>query len=264
MSIDMKISRYFIILLINSVFVLSLISGCLNNKSGESEFLPNPEIRFTPALTLIITNKYLEKSEIGNCEVVFSKTADMQNPFYRTRIGNQNWPEMKFYTENVTAGDVFYAGIFVDYDTNLEPTIGIDPIGGGYANFLDSKLDGKIEISKFNPTTVEIKLLKPIKGLAPGMNCLGTTTKPAFSWSKPAGINLFEITVYHPDKSYVYWRARTYKNALTYGDIDYSSGDIEMSAMKQIPADEKSWWCLKGYDINNELWAYSKSLNFLP
>jgi len=263
MKIKTIFNKFFILFLLNSFFVLSFISGCLNKSDNESNFTPNSEVRFTPSLSLLITNKYLTQAEIANCEIIFSKTADMQTPFYRTRIGNQKWPEMKFYTENVKAGDIFYAGIFVDYDANLEPTIGTDPIGGAYANFLDSKLDGKIEILKDLPTKIELKLLQPIKNLSPGANYLGTTTKPSFSWSKPSGVNLFELTVYHPDKSYVYWRMRTYKNEVKYGDIDYTL-DIEISAMKQLPADEKSWWQLKGYDSSNDLWAYSKPLSFLP
>ena len=106
-----KTSTFIYIALICFIF---FGAGCINSKSGESEFIANPNVRFDPLLSVNVVNKYGSSSETELCEIVFSRTRDMQSPFKRFRLYKNNVFELGGFG----AGDEFYIGAFIDLDSN--------------------------------------------------------------------------------------------------------------------------------------------------
>ncbi|HOD39715.1 MAG TPA: hypothetical protein PKW98_16835 [Candidatus Wallbacteria bacterium] len=265
-----KTSTFIYIALICFIF---FGAGCINSKSGESEFIANPNVRFDPLLSVNVVNKYGSSSETELCEIVFSRTRDMQSPFKRFRLYKNNVFELGGFG----AGDEFYIGAFIDLDSNLSPSFGYEPVGGAYAeeaislcqppevNFNDGKKESayKIIIKKDEVTKVELKMLRPITGRAPFNGALGLTTLPEFSWKAPAGINAFKITVYGGEKANAYWQALTYSEKIKYSILS-GNNDYALIPAALLPADSRHKWSLIGYDSQNDMWAYAPGYLFLP
>lgn len=249
-------------------------AGCVSGKNtGGDEFVANPNARFTPVLNGRIVNRYGAASETELCEIVFSRTADMQKPFKRFRL----YRNEEFSLEEFAAGEEFYIGAFIDLDGDLSPTYGSEPVGGAYAeiamglcvsaefNFTEREKvsEYKIVIKGDRPTAVEIKMLRPITGRAPANGAIGLTTRPRFDWSPVTGIANYKITVYNDETAGDYWQAVSYSTGITYSVLN-AGGDREMFSAKLLPANKRHKWSLAGYDSGGELWAYGPGLTFLP
>lgn len=275
MKINFKIFKISLILICFLIISFSII-GCVFNKAYNTTlFIPNPNVRFTPILKGIVVNKYGLTSEIELCEIILSKTKDMQNIFNRFRLYKNNEFEV---TENELKGNKeFYIGAFIDFDKNLEPSIGNEPLGGEYinhalklcqsyeANFMEN-LDNKykITIKDYEPTFVELKIIRPIVKIKPLNGDIGTTCKPEFEWNKINGLNCYKITVYNDENSKLFWQAITYSNKITYATINTNLGDYIISNAITLPANQRHKWSLLGYDNNNEIWGYGIGTTFLP
>jgi len=273
----MKKIRLFLFFAI-SVLIM-MITGCLNSVSKEAAGIieENPAVRFTPSLTIKVSNKYGDTAELELCEIVMSKTTDMRSPYKRFRLYKNGTYEMSGFS----GGEIFYIGAFIDLDKNLEVTYGTDPIGGAYSTTYDSAARSRVEILYDRPTVIELKLLRPITGRTPSHNTLGTGVKPAFSWNEISGITSFQISVfdspsfieytkYQPEEvdeknenALLYWRAVSYSNSIIYADITLNK-DVELFKALMLPADAKHRWSLLGFDSRNEVWAYAPGTSFLP
>lgn len=265
-----KIRAFIYTALICCIF---LGAGCINRKSAEPEFMANPNIRFDPLLSVNVVNKYGSSAEIELCEIVFSRTRDMQSPFKRFRLYKNNVFELGGFA----SGEEFYIGAFIDLDSNLSPSFGHEPVGGAYAeeaislcqppevNFNDSRKESafKVIIKKDETTKIELKMLRPITGRTPSNGSLGLTTLPEFSWKAPDGINAFKITVYGGEKAGAYWQAVTYSEKIKYSILSCNN-DYALMPAALLPADSRHKWSLIGYDSGNDPWAYAPGYLFLP
>lgn len=269
------IDKVKIIIFASLIACLGFAAGCINSKTaGNEEFIPNTAVRFDPVFNAKIINKYGDISEIGLCEIVLSKTADMQKPFKRFRLDKNT----EFCLTGFNAGEEFYIGAFIDFDGSLTPTYGFEPVGGAYAdialamcqppevNFNErNKISpSKVVIKKDSETDIEIKILRPIKGRKPVNGEIGLTTKPVFSWTAPAGaISAYKISVYNEETASAYWQAVSYSNEIKYSVLN-NNNDYNLIPAKHLPANARHKWSLIGYDANNEEWAYGHGFLFLP
>ena len=254
---------------------IGFAAGCINSKTDRSgEFIPNTAVRFDPVFNAKIINKYGDIAETQLCEVVLSKTADMQKPFKRFRLDKNT----EFCLTGFDAGEEFYIGAFIDFDGSLTPTYGFEPVGGAYAdialamcyppevNFSERKKLSpyKVVIKKDAETNIEIKILRPIKGRNPVNGEIGLTTKPRFSWlATAAAISAYKISVYNEETASAYWQAVSYSNEITYSILN-NNNDYNLIPAKLLPANARHKWSLIGYDVNNEEWAYGPGFLFLP
>jgi len=267
LSIKSLLSAVFILLILNA-------SGCIGSKTGaDEELILNTAIRFTPIVNVEIINKYGDSIETSLCEIIFSKTSDMQSPFKRFRL-NKN---TSFCLDEFEAGDEFYIGAFIDANSNLEPDYGREAVGGAYADIALSMCEPpgvnymnknkiskyKINVKKDAPTAVELKMLRPITKRTPEAGAIGLTTKPSFEWTELKGINTYKISVYNEETAGAYWQAVSYSNKITYSVLSPESG-YNLIEEKLLPASARHKWSLTGYDKCNELWAYAPGISFLP